>query len=61
MNNSEVVAEIHTLRDGGLLMQASVLPLFPTTKQIQTRVTHSNCLLRISPRWLVFTVIAAGW
>jgi len=43
MNQSEIEAEIHTLRDGGLLMQASIcslntyfmlaiyLALFPTT------------------------------
>ena len=27
MNDSEIEAEIHTLRDGGLLMQASIFPL----------------------------------
>lgn len=39
MNNSEVVSEIHTLRDGGLLMQASALPLFHTTKHVSCIVT----------------------
>lgn len=28
MNESEIEAEIHTLRDGGLLMQASKLSIF---------------------------------
>lgn len=28
MNDSEVEAEIHTLRDGGLLMQASITIVF---------------------------------
>lgn len=27
MNQSEIEAEIHTLRDGGLLMQVSILPM----------------------------------
>ena len=28
MNESEIEAEIHTLRDGGLLMQASIFSLY---------------------------------
>lgn len=39
LNESEVEAEIHTLRDGGLLMQASIIILFIIFMVVASKMT----------------------
>lgn len=43
MNQSEIEAEIHTLRDGGLLMQARVY-LFYTLLVYAMSMGHCDCV-----------------